>query len=130
AELQIGLTRLARGELTQARSELRKVIESDDGTLATIASGALLACVATAPDWSGWDGLLASWRKHARLGAIAHRDMAWPLEWAAKRASDAGDPARAREMYELAANQYALINDPESIDRMRRRIRALVVTGR
>ncbi|MEZ4235687.1 MAG: protein kinase [Myxococcota bacterium] len=125
ADLEVALCRLARGELTQARTELQAVADTDDPTVSVLAQGALLATLVAPPDWKPWDRTLVAWREHGRGGALVHPDSAWPLEWAAKRAVDAGAFRRGVEAYELAAHQYALVGDAEAMDRVRRRLRAL-----
>ena len=89
ADLQLGLVRLARGELTQARSDLQRVLATEAPGASVVARGALLACQTGDGDWSEWDGWIASWKAATAPARIVGRDTAWPLEWAGKRAEDA-----------------------------------------
>ena len=125
ADLQVGLCRLARGEITQARTELNAVAAADHPGYSVLARGAMLATAVTPPDWQDWDRLMGAWTDHTKDGPIVDPDAAWPLEWAAKRALDAGDRGRGREAYELSAHQYALVHDDEGVARVQKRLRSL-----
>jgi hypothetical protein len=127
ADLQVGLVRLARGELTQARAELAKAAAAQAPAIALVARGALLACTPAGPDWTEFDARLASWHDVAGDDVGGGADSAWPLEWAAKRAADAGAVDRAVALYELAAHRYTLAGDATGTDRMQKRVRQVTL---
>lgn len=125
ADLQLGLVHLARGELAQARADLQKVVTSGTAGVSVVAMGGLLACE-TDSEWSAWDDRLAAWKAATTPARIVGRDTAWPLEWAGKRAEEAGSTERAVDVYGLAERQYALVGDADGMGRTARRLKILL----
>ena len=52
-------------------------------------------------------------------------DSAWPLEWSARRAAEAGESERARWAYELVLGRYEALGDRASVTRVHKRLAAL-----
>ncbi|MEQ1570389.1 MAG: hypothetical protein ABMA64_32440, partial [Myxococcota bacterium] len=118
ADLQVGLARLARGEVTQAKLELDKACDSPAPAVARLARAARLACLPPGPDWALFDDEVAALE---RDGDSSDPDAGWPLEWAAKRVADAGSRERASRLYDLAADRYSAAGDQPAAERARKR---------
>ncbi len=125
ADLQMGLTHLARGELAQAKREFASVAYAAQGVphIALVATGGLLCCAAGQGD--EWDEVARAWRDLEARVQDVEVDSAWPLEWAARRAAEAGDQVRARDAYGLAAARYQQLGDEQSLARVHKRVDAL-----
>ena len=125
ADRELGLVRLVRGELAQARAVLGQVQPVD-----VVTRTALLATAPTGGDWLDWDEIMRAIQAIFRPDTppIMEPDTAWPLEWAAKRAADAGSLPRADAAYRLAEQQYRCVSDQASVERVSKRRAALPVT--
>ncbi len=125
ADLEVGLAHLVRGELSQARRELSAVARAalSAPSLALIARGALLCC--STGSWEDWDQRMNDFEALAsRLTTVEH-DSAWPVEWSARRAAEAGERTRARWAYEIVLFRYEALGDEPAAARVRKRLAAL-----
>ncbi|MEN0064275.1 MAG: protein kinase [Myxococcota bacterium] len=122
-ELEVSLTQLTRGETSQARFTLERLVTDENPRIAWIASGALLFCVAG--DRSAWRQWLNRTTELQHENPAMEVDAAWPIEWAARRAAESGSRERAREGYTLAEQRYLRLGDEEGRKRIRKQLALL-----
>jgi hypothetical protein len=85
----------------------------------------LLACAAQARDWPEWDDHVARGAEALRQSGLLDPDVAWCAELAGRLTEWGGQPARAREVYELAQAQWQGLGDITGMQRIARTLEQL-----
>ncbi|MFL6236569.1 MAG: hypothetical protein ACJ76N_25795 [Thermoanaerobaculia bacterium] len=85
----------------------------------------LLACAAQVRDWPAWDDHLALGRPALRQSGLLDPDVAWCAELAGRLTEWAGETARAREVYELALEQYRGLENARGVQRIEKTLEQL-----
>ncbi len=119
ARINVGLTRVERGDWDGARLLLLKALTRTRKTLYVVAAHlGLLVCAAEDDDPAAWResmDLLQEWGTYGR----ADTDFAHMTELAAKTALEAGHPDRAREAWAFAAEQMRRLGRHDDVARIR-----------
>ncbi len=127
--LNLALIDLAQQRFTAAEETLREARESLQrlgwGGLLACVHVALLACAAQAREWPAWDDHLALGEPALRQSGLLDPDVAWCAELAGRLADWAGQPARAREAYELALEQWRGLGNAQGVQRIERAVAGL-----
>jgi tetratricopeptide (TPR) repeat protein len=117
---------LMRGDYLEPRRRLEVVAEELATTgrveLLCIVRSALLVCAAEARDWSALDSLLENVARQVSDAGLAVPDIAAFAQLAGDRAAAAGDPARARTVYERALEQWSQLSRKDKVDEVRGRL--------
>jgi len=85
----------------------------------------LLACAAQAKDWPEWDDHLACGAEALRQSGLLDPDVAWCAELAGRLTEWGGQPARAREAYLVALEQWRGLGDATGVERIERALSQL-----
>jgi eukaryotic-like serine/threonine-protein kinase len=127
--LNMALIALAEQRFSAAEATLREASEMLDrlgwGGLSSCVHVCLLSCVAQARDWPAWDDHLALGASLLRKSGLYDPDVAWCAELAGRLTEWAGQPARAREVYELALAQWRGLGSENGIERIDRALALL-----
>jgi serine/threonine protein kinase/tetratricopeptide (TPR) repeat protein len=127
--LNLALIELARQRFTAAEETFRGAREGLErlgwGGLLSCVHVSLLACAAQARDWPEWDDHLARGAEALRQSGFLDPDVAWCAELAGRLTEWAGQPARAREVYELAVLQWRGLEDQIGTTRVERALTGL-----
>jgi tetratricopeptide (TPR) repeat protein len=120
ARLNLGLAMLAQGRWADARRTLeaaRAPLERAGWTsmlaCAHVEIGA--ACIGMG-DWAGRDEHFSRAQALLAEGRVADLDLGWAATLAGDLAARAGEPARAREAWELARHQWSALGRSADVD--------------
>lgn len=108
---------VAEGTLVEIRGHLE---ELGWGGLLACVHVCLLACTAQAREWGAWDDHLAQATAALKSSGLLDPDVAWAAELAGRLTEWAGQPARAKEVYQLALAQWRGLGDLEGVGRIER----------
>ncbi|HKI01971.1 MAG TPA: hypothetical protein VKK31_08330 [Thermoanaerobaculia bacterium] len=104
-----------------ALGEIRENLERLGwGGLLSCVHVCLLACAAQSRDWGTWDDHLGLGATALRTSGLVDPDVAWAAELAGRLTEWAGQPARAREVYEVALAQWRGLGDAGGVARIER----------
>jgi len=125
--LNLALSALSEQRFSSAEETLREARELLEqrgwGGLLSCVHVSLLACAAQAKDWSAWDDSLALGVSALRASGLVDPDLAWCAELASRLTEWAGQPARAKEAYELSLAQWRGLEDERGVRRIERALR-------
>jgi eukaryotic-like serine/threonine-protein kinase len=120
--LNLALIDLAQQRFTAAEGTFREARESLErlgwGGLLACVHVSLLACAAQAREWPAWDEHLALGGSALRQSGLLDPDVAWCAELAGRLTEWAGQPARAREVYALALEQWRGLGNAQGVQRI------------
>jgi eukaryotic-like serine/threonine-protein kinase len=127
--LNMALIALAEQRFAAAEATLQEACEMLDrlgwGGLSSCVHVCRLSCVAQAREWPAWDDHLALGASLLRQSGLYDPDVAWCAELAGRLTEWAGQPARAREVYELAQAQWRGLGNASGIERIDRALASL-----
>ncbi|MBN1946964.1 MAG: tetratricopeptide repeat protein [Bradymonadales bacterium] len=125
-QLNFSYIRLARGEYFEALPGLRQLVAEFErrGALGHvgIALCPLLACMAGVRDWKGWEQRVSRAEALFQKTQMADADAARSLVLAGDLAHQAGEPDRARQVYQLALAIWQKIGDQAQVAWTRARL--------
>jgi tetratricopeptide (TPR) repeat protein len=126
----LGLVLLEKGRFTEARRHFTALLATlGERTLDLVWTNlALAACAGAEADWDAWERLVAA-SEDGLAGGLVDEDLARLATRAAELTRDAGEGARARRLYAMAAGLWDRLGQHERRDTCRRAHDALAAAG-
>lgn len=126
--VNVGLVCIFRSRFSQAEPLLERSLRNFEAThhkaMVGITHAMLLCCAAARQDWAGWDAHAnAAIPILTETGWIEH-DIALVARLAGDLAAALGEVDRAREAWEMALLQWKVLDRPEEVEGMQRRLQA------
>ena len=124
--LNLSFVLLARGNYPEARNSLEVTLQQleDQGLRAVscAAHTALLACLAQAGDWEGWDLRIERVVSLLAETEVVDPDVGWSAHLAGDLALAAGEKQRALKVYEIAQSHWEALGREEESEEVTRQI--------